>query len=436
MSRSALVTLLGLFSGVTTICLAGTNAGPPGVVIDHSPASSRAYIGSPSLAVWTNGAYIVSHDFFGPGTANNRTVVFKSTDRGTNWQKLTEMEGQWWSTLFCHADALYVLGTTTEYGNLVIRRSIDGGRTWTVPNSATNGLLRADGQYHCAPTPLIEHAGRLWRGTERRDPPSAWGKNFCAGMISVATNADLLDASAWTLSNLLHGKSEWLGGTFGGWLEGNAVVSRDGRLIDVLRVDTTGYPEKAARVEISGDGKTASFDPQTGFVDFPGGAKKFTIRYDSTSACYWTLATIVPADQQTRAKPSSVRNTLALMSSKDLKAWTVRAILIQHPDQARHGFQYVDWLFEGEDIIAVCRTAFDDDADGAHRAHDANFLTFHRIRNFRASGDAMKSDKKRVSTDEPAISGSLSKLTDSVPSANGIKSCDNLRRDGDLLCLE
>jgi hypothetical protein len=31
---------------------------PPGIVIDHSPASSGLYIGSPSLAVLSNGTYL------------------------------------------------------------------------------------------------------------------------------------------------------------------------------------------------------------------------------------------------------------------------------------------------------------------------------------------------------------------------------------------
>jgi hypothetical protein len=31
----------------------------------------------------------------------------------------------------------------------------------------------------------------------------------------------------------------------------------------------------------------------------------------------------------------------------------------------------------------LSRTAFDDGLGGAHNAHDANFLTFHRIENIR-----------------------------------------------------
>jgi hypothetical protein len=43
----------------------------------------------------------------------------------------------------------------------------------------------------------------------------------------------------------------------------------------------------------------------------------------------------------------------------------------------------VDWLFDGADIAAVCRTAYDDQTGGAANFHDANFLTFHRFANFR-----------------------------------------------------
>ena len=83
------------------------------------------------------------------------------------------------------------------------------------------------------------------------------------------------------------------------------------------------------------------------------------------------------------AKASLIRNTLALVSSPDLAAWTVRSVILYHGDVAKHGFQYVDWLFEGDDLIAASRTAYDDGLGGAHNQHDANYLTFHRIPNFR-----------------------------------------------------
>ena len=69
--------------------------------------------------------------------------------------------------------------------------------------------------------------------------------------------------------------------------------------------------------------------------------------------------------------------------SGDLRTWEVRCVLVHHEDVLYHGYQYVDWLFEGADMIAVIRTADDDDDGGAHNQHDANFLTFHRFKNFR-----------------------------------------------------
>ncbi len=358
------------------------SADVPGVVIDHSPASSRQYIGSPSLAILPEGGYVASHDFFGPGTSNNQTVLFASGDQGRTWRRLAQIEGQWWSTLFFHRGALYLIGTSRENGYAVIRRSLDQGQNWTTPKDKHSGLLLGDGKYHCAPVPVIEHRGRLWRAMEDAMGPDGWGHHFNAFMMSVPANADLLQAENWTFSNRLGRNPQWLAGKFGGWLEGNAVVMPNGDLVDLLRVDCKPGPEKAALIHISADGKTATFDPPTGFIDFPGGAKKFTVRPDPRTGLYWSLANYIP-EKHLGPDPGRIRNTLALIQSRDVIHWTVRAIVLSHPDAAKHGFQYVDWLFEGDDLVAVVRMAFDDGLGGAHNQHDANFLTFHRIKNFR-----------------------------------------------------
>jgi len=50
-----------------------------------------------------------------------------------------------------------------------------------------------------------------------------------------------------------------------------------------------------------------------------------------------------------------------------------------------HGFQYIDWQFDGNDIIAVSRTAFEDERGLPVRQHDANYFLFHRFTNFRGT---------------------------------------------------
>jgi len=357
----------------------------PGVVINHIPASSKTYIGSPGIAVLPNGHYIAKHDEFGPGSTEHGeavTQVFGSTDRGATWSCRATVKGMYWASVFVHRRDLYLMGTSRNHGDTIISRSTDGGTTWSVPKDRTSGLLLTGAKYHCAPVPIAIHQGRIWRGMEDAMGPGNWGDHFRAFMMSAPVDADLLRAESWTSSNRLGRDPTWLGGKFGGWLEGNAVVTPDGGVIDMLRVDYSPDGGKAAIIPISGDGKTATFDPTTGFVDFPGGAKKFTIRFDPVSKRYWTLANPV-LPRHTDPRPDRIRNAVALMRSSDLKQWEMRCIVLYHPDVDKHGFQYLDWLFEGNDMIVASRTAYGTGAKAAHRQHDANYLTFHRIGNFR-----------------------------------------------------
>ncbi len=370
-------------AGAGGIGVAAPPAQVPGVVIDHRPQASGIYIGSPSIAILPQGQYVAAHDEFGPKSSEHVaavTRVFISADRGRSWQHRADIRGQFWSTLFVHRGDLYLIGTWSHYGNLVIRRSRDGGRTWTEPRDEASGLL-AKGRFHCAPVPVVEHRGRLWRAVEDTTQPRRWGLPFRAMVLSAPVKADLLRADSWTRSEPLPGRAEWLEGTFNGFLEGNVVVDPAGQLVNILRVDCP-QGGKAALVRIEGEGRRLAFDPAADFIDLPGGAKKFTIRFDRVSGRYWSLVNSVPSkDRSLRA--AGVRNTLALVCSADLRHWDIRDVLLHHPDPARHAFQYPDWQFDGDDIIAVIRTAYDDGQGGAHNAHDANFLTFHRFADFR-----------------------------------------------------
>ena len=369
---------------VSTVCNAENS--PPCVIVNHFPGNSGKYVGSPSLCILPNGDYVASHDEFGPESTEFRSAVthiFSSSDQGSSWKEISVIQGLFWSNLFVHNHVLYNIGTNKHHGNVVIRKSTDGGKTWTHPYHRKNGLL-LEGEYHTAPMPVIVHNGRIWRAIEYATAPtSEWGKRYSAMVISAPVNADLLDAKNWRKSNYLMYDPSYLNGKFGAWLEGNVVISPEGKILDILRVAVpAGADEYAAFVEITKNGKKVSFNPLTGFVKFPGGAKKFTIRYDPQTKRYWTLRNIV-APQFKDMNPSSVRNTLVLSSSTDLQTWQTHEILLQHPDVERHGFQYVDWQFEENDIIFVSRTAYDDETGGARNNHDANFLTFHRVKDFR-----------------------------------------------------
>jgi len=366
-------------------------------------AATRSYLGSPSLtripagAPRYPGAIVVTHDYFGPGCARNHedeehlTTVHRSLDHGRTWRPVTHVANAFWSSIFAHRGALYLLGCSQQYGSIVIRRSEDGGDTWTHPADGGSGLIATGGvrreppNYHCAPVPVLEYEGRLYRAFEDCDP-CVWGSGFRSLVISADADADLLRADAWTISNRIAFDPAWVPAQWGalerpGWLEGNLVAAPDGRLLNILRLNSTPKVDVAAVVAIHDRGRRIDFDPATGFIEFPGGMTKFVIRRDPATGLYLTLS-----NNNTNPSRPTQRNILSLHASEDLARWRhVRTLLRDDLAHSRAdslrltGFQYPDWHFDGEDIIAAVRTAY----RGAHNFHDANRITFHRIERFR-----------------------------------------------------
>jgi hypothetical protein len=267
------------------------------------------------------------------------------------------------------------MGTTAEYGRIVIRTSENSGRTWSAPR-----YLTEDTGYHTAPVPMAIRGDRIYRAFEFH-PEGKWGF-FEAFMMWAPLESDLTNPASWSFSN--HVKFP-VGEQGNAWLEGNALVAPDGSIVDMLRVNNLQH---AAILKLTGS--TLTLDR---FVEFPGGATKFTIRFDAKTKLYWTLSNpALESEPDAASAPAHVRNTLALMSSPDLIHWTPRSIVLHHENAKKYAFQYVDWQFDGQDLIVASRTAFEDGVGGPHRFHDANYLTFHRIANFRKLGTVKLAD--------------------------------------------
>ncbi|MES2696067.1 MAG: sialidase family protein [Verrucomicrobiota bacterium] len=398
--RSARCVAIGLGLAATLLAQSGP---PPGVVVATSPDPDKAYIGTPGIAILPDGNYVAAHDFFGKNPALTDTaVIYGSRDRGATWTKLSEIRGQAWFTLFVHRGALYLHGTASRYGDLTIRRSTDGGRTWTEPRDEKSGLL-IRGRFHGAPVPVVVHKGRIWRAIEERVNDLQWPLHFSSLVVSAPEASDLLNAASWTRTNGTVFDPKWYNGRRPGWLEGNVVVSPEGGIVNILRVHTELRPEDTfastggakgipryevgARCEVSADGRTESFDPERGLIHFPGSQSKYTIRFDSQTKRYWALIQKITNPHEGRdwkTSPIHQRNVLMLTSSADLKTWREESIVLRWREGemlagADHvAWQYLDWQFDGSDLVAVSRTSW-----GGQTYHNANMMTFHRVKNFR-----------------------------------------------------
>lgn len=357
----------------------------PGVVVNYLHPEDAAYdfsgqhLCTPSLLKHPAGYLLASMDVFEGGAPQNLTMIFRSDDDGANWYHYTELFPCYWGTLFLHNGEVYMLATSTEYGDLLIGRSSDGGKNWGKPTVLARGSCHSDTPgWHKSSMPVICHKGRLWCGVD-------YGSHHTGGHMSCLASAradgDLLNAENWCITEPLPYDPCWEGAVKGdtrGLIEGNAVVLPDGEIGNMLRYFTNrGTPSYGLAGLLRGNCE----NPENAlrferFVPFPGNLSKFDVKKDAQTGLYFSILTRIVHPDRVKA-----RDMLSLACSADLVHWQVLCDLIDGTgeDPETVGFQYVSFLFDGDDLIFLCRTAF----NGAQSYHDNNYITFHRVPRFR-----------------------------------------------------
>jgi hypothetical protein len=368
----------------------------PGTIIARTQDIKNIHIVNPAIVILPDGRYLAScAGAFRSVGQKGGASFFISSDKGKTWQVQSKNSVEMtFCNLFVHNGILYLMGTNRGYKDAVIAKSTDWGKTWTSPDNPSNGLLLKGKFYHSAPVPVVVRNGRIWRAME--DAQTSKGANKHALVMSAPVDADLLNADSWTTTNevafTVPDKLK-VGHEFRQWLEGNVVVDKNGNVVNLLRVDELKEGGYAAIAHVSGSDKL-TFDPEKDIIRFPGGGTKFTVRFDSLSNKYWAISNAVFDEDRTKkhngkypdgVHASLLRNRMVLMYSDDLRNWNVKDTLVSADNPFFYGFQYPDWQFDGNDIIAVTRTAFEEERGLPLRQHDANFLTFYRFSNFRTS---------------------------------------------------
>lgn len=344
---------------------------------DDAYLFSGRYLCSPSLLRLPDGTLLASMDVYAAGMPQNLTLIFRSEDNGETWHYQSELMPCFWGKLFLHEGDVYMLSVSTEYGDLLIGRSTDGGKTFSTPTTLLRGSNGKAGTVgiHKNPQNVVRYGGRLYETLE-------WGswKNadyyHAAMVMSAKEDADLLLPESWHFTPPVKYDPAWEGVAPDGGkgsIEGTLCVAPDGKLYNYMRYQTAEKKILAYLVNTEDPDAPIAYSHT---VAFPGNLSKFMIKKDAISGRYYSIVS------RRIDEPATRRNLLSLLVSDDLASWSAVCDLLdeRHGDIDKIGFQYVDFEIEGEDIIFLCRTAM----NGAHNYHDSNYSTFHRVKNFRS----------------------------------------------------
>ncbi len=373
-------------------------SGVPGTVLDYyelhyswGASSPDRFISDPAICVLSNGNYIAAHAMSGKdyGTGDYReTKLFISSDQGANWSALATVGNIFTASLVEHNGSLWMIGTKANGGGTIVQRSQDGGTNWTI--SSEFSLIG-----HFTPDCPVLYNNRLWTGAN-------------TGTLNAPENSDLLQESNWTKAGgMPPPQAEWLTGTEA--IEEGQMVGIPGQgLFLAMRVNNHPY---CVLNRVDPTTGAVCFDPAHNYAPMPGGEKKFGAKYDPTSGKVFVVSSPVLPAYPGSEPHNMVRNTGAILSSRDMLNWKVEKLYVFSDNWDVDGFAYANFDFDGGDMVIANRVAFPvPGEDNPRRGHDSNILGFFKVSNFRnlvpdqylaISGDLVKRYERTQHEDAP-----------------------------------
>jgi len=356
----------------------------PGVVVHQLKVPTEwqrltrqaIYTASPSIVVLPDGSYLLTCNIFGPGSGASQsgtTYVYRSDDGGESWNGIATLKDMKRGSLYVHPDGIiYLIGYRASPGDILIRRSLDGGFTWTNADDESSGLLRR-GSYGGTPNRPVIHGKRVW--------VAIGGQRF----LSAGINDDLLNAKSWTLTDNARITDNPIGGDL---IITEAQIVASDTISPVLMPKIGGHPYTV--LLRAGSSPEEILNPSLeDWVELPGGEKKFAATWDPVSGHFIALTNpVLPKYAHSGWPPELIRNVGALFVSKNLRDWKMAHIFLQSPNVDYEAFQYFSFDIDDDDLIIASRTAFHIERRKPPRGHDSNLITFHRIDDFRSLFDS------------------------------------------------
>lgn len=368
------------------------------VPVFHNP-NPEYYVEGPGLVRLDDGSLlaavpIVPREQWSAERRVEHSVVhiLRSSDGGQTWKAQADLP-YYSAAPFTHAGALYLFankpGSKSRNDDLLLLRSTDAGQTWSEAVTLFKGHY-----WNCHTGMAIKDQTLYWAIDDL-----SFGKNRGPRVVAGNLSADLMDPQSWRISECVQFPGmpkELTAPKFAQesnqYLEPN-VVNIQGR----IRVLATVKPHRqttaglAAVLDLNDDGQ--KLDLQfTQYHPMPGGQLKFCTLWDESSRMFWATANLVVDDQglfdwwQEAVKQGSFRYSpgggndrrfLMLLYSLDGLNWFQAGCIAQAP-KVSQSFMYARPVIDGDDLALVARSSVH-----APNQHDADYATFHRVKNFR-----------------------------------------------------
>lgn len=318
--------------------------------------------------------------------------LLRSADGGKSWKQCSELP--YYSAVpWTHRGVLYLFankpGAKSRNDDLLLLKSTDQGSTWSEPVTLFKGHY-----WNCA-TGMVIKNDRLYWSVDDLSLGQKRGPRAVAGDLSQ----DPMNPSAWRISepvpypgfpdSFVATKFAKLPSQY---LEPNVIA-----VGDQLRVLATVKPNRqstagvCAVLDINDDGtkldlKFAQYHPM------PGGQLKFCTLRDETSQLYWATANLPVDPQQTagfwaqaekdhrywgNGAGGNDRRFLMLQYSLDGLNW-FQAGCVAQAAKLSQSFMYARPVVDSDDLAIISRSSVN-----APNQHDADYATFHRVKDFR-----------------------------------------------------
>lgn len=346
---------------------------------DTAYALSGRCLGSPSIVRQPDGSLLASMDVFVMDGPQNLTTIYRSDDNGATWHWQCELCPCFWGKLFVFRGEVYLLACSTEHGDILLGKALDGGRRFTAPAVLLRGPGRgASMGTDMSPEPPAEYGGRLWFNFH-------WG-SWSHGMhypciASAPADSDILDPANWTVTPPCIYDENWPGtaeGKSNGSLEGTFAVLPDGGLYMMARYEIKACEPDYGLALLY---KVRTDDPKAPLeyvrtVPFEGNHSKFTVHRDEETGDYYSIISRIRGSAHVND-----RNLLSLVKSRDCIHWsTVMDVMdLTDQDPAKAGVQYVDFFLEEDRIYYAVRAGI----NGADSYHNSNVILFGTIEDYR-----------------------------------------------------